>query len=161
MSSFIVDKREYVKAAGLMYGIEESKRDKHQYFLDVCRKEFEHAYLLNVISWNDQYGERYVPDEERYDEEFEEHRRLGKQICERDCVGSEQPIRFRDLRPRLLYFFQSVLYQIEDDTCHRTVAAWFYTCTVKLYEREIHALSDCRVAWHGEVGLKEELQKAA
>ena len=27
MSSFIISKREYIKAAGLMYGIEETKRD--------------------------------------------------------------------------------------------------------------------------------------
>ena len=43
MSSFIIDKVEYVKAAGLMYGIESAKRDSHKYFMDVCRKEFEHV----------------------------------------------------------------------------------------------------------------------
>ena len=153
MSSFIVDKIEYVKAAGLMYGIEEAKRDKHQYFLDVCRREFEHAYLLNVISYNEQYGTAIVPDEAVYDTAFEEHRLLGKRIYECDMVGFDQPIRLRDLRLRLQHFFGSVLYQIENDTCHRTVSAWFYTCITKLYERELFQIE----GWHGEVELQQEL----
>lgn len=157
MSSFIVSKAEFVKAAGLMYGIEESKRDKHQYYLEVCRKEFEHAYLLCVISVNEQYSDNVVPDEKTYDEEFEEHRRMARTIYERDCVGAEQPIHLRDLRPRLMMFFQSVLYQIENETCHRMVAAWFYTCIIKLFEREKNAIE----GWWGEVELKQELNAKA
>lgn len=33
MSSFILDKKEFIKAAGIMCGIEESKRDKHKYLI--------------------------------------------------------------------------------------------------------------------------------
>lgn len=157
MSSFIIDKKEYAKAAGLMYGIEESKRDKHHWFLENVRKEFEHAYLLNVISVNGQYGDSVIPDEKRYDEVFDEHRRLARKIYECDCFGAEQPVSLRDLRPRLQHFFQSVLYQIEDETCHRTVAAWLYTCVVKLYEREIRAVE----GWWGEIELQNELELKA
>jgi hypothetical protein len=53
-------------------------------------------------------------------------------------------------------FFQSVLYQIEDETCHRTVAAWFYACIVKLYERDIRAVE----GWWGDVELEDELKAA-
>ena len=41
MSSFILDKKEFIKAAGIMCGIEESKRDKHQYFINNVKRRFE------------------------------------------------------------------------------------------------------------------------
>lgn len=163
MSSFIVPKSEYVKAAGLMYGIEESKRDPHRYFMEVCRQEFVHCYQLNVISWNEQYGEDCVPDEASYDEEFEEYRRLGKLIGS-DGYASDNGIIYEkvadvmslsDLRLRLWKFFGSVLYQIENKTCRRTVSAWFYTCVTKLYAKEIYSVE----GWHGEIKLKQELEK--
>lgn len=165
MSSYIVDKREYVKAAGLMYGIEESKRDSHQYFLDVCRKEFEHCYALNVISVNEQYGDSIVPDEESYDEEFEKYRKLGV-IIGNDGYASTDGIIYKevegimtlkDLRIRLWRFFRSALYQIEDKACGRAVSEWFFTCISKLYERDLEAVE----GWSGEVELKDELKQVA
>ena len=152
MSSFIIDRKEYVKAAGLMYGIEESKRDSHRYFLERCRNEFHHAYLLNVVSVNAQYGDNAAPDEGAYDELFERYRKLGCKIYGDTFL----PFGLQQLRPRLMNFFQSVLYQIEDETCHRTVAAWFYTCTVKLYEREIRSVE----GWWGDVELEDDLKAA-
>lgn len=82
MSSFIISKVEYVKAAGLMYGIESAKRDSHKYFLDVCRKEFEHVYALNVASVNEQYDhcEPIAPDENSYDDVFEAYCKKGELI---------------------------------------------------------------------------------
>ena len=163
MSSYIVDKKEFIKAAGLMYGIEEAKRDKHLYFLEVCRKEFVHCYALNVISVNEQYGEDYAPDEASYDEEFEEHRKLGKLIGNDGYTSSngiiyhkvENVMSLKDLRLRMQRFFGSVLYQIENETCHRTVAAWFYTCITKLYERDLRSIE----GWHTEIELKQEMEK--
>lgn len=163
MSSYIVDKKEFVKAAGLMYGIEESKRDPHSYFMEVCRQEFVHAYQLNVISVNERYRDNAVPDEASYDEEFEEHRQLGKLIGS-DGYASANGIIYekvvdvmslRDLRLGLWKFFDSVLYQIDNDTCHRTVSAWFYTCINKLYTKDIYSVK----GWHGEIELKQELEK--
>ena len=153
MSSFIVSKREYVKAAGLMYGIEESKRDPHRYFLDNVRKEFEHAYVLNVASVNEQYGDSVVPDGESYDVDFECHRRAGDRIYD----GVERRMSLEMLRPRLQMFFQSVLYQIENEAAHRVVAELFYECTCKLYEREIEVVD----GWWGDVQLSDDLADTA
>ena len=137
-----------------MYGIEESKRDKHQYFLDVCRKEFEHCYALNVISVNEQYGDNREPETGSFDEEFEEHRQMAQRIYKNDMFGNQQPVNMRQLRARLHSFFQSVLYQIEDDVCHRTAAAWFYACLTKLHENEVDSVT----GWWGEIELKQELE---
>lgn len=95
MSSFIISKVEYVKAAGLMYGIESAKRDSHKYFLDVCRKEFEHVYALNVASVNEQYDhcEPIAPDENSYDDVFEAYCKKGELIGN-DGYASENGIIF-------------------------------------------------------------------
>lgn len=163
MSSFIIDKVEYVKAAGLMYGMESAKRDTHRWFLENVRKEFEHIYALNVASVNEQYShhEPIVPDENSYDEVFEAYRKKGVLIGN-DGYASSNGITFhevkgvmnkRDLRIRLWHFFRSVLYQIENRAANRMAAAWFFTCISKLYENDLHAVG----GWWGEI----EMDKAA
>lgn len=149
MSSFIISKVNFVKAAGLMYGIEETKRDKHEYFMEHCRERFERCYLLNVASVNEQYGDSTLPEEGSYDAEFETFRDLGRRIY----GGSDRRMNRQQLRPRLLKFFGSVLYQIENDAAHRAVAEWFFICTEKLFGPEIHAVDD----WWGDVDLLEDL----
>ena len=64
-----------------MCGYEGAKRDGNSYFVDNVRKEFEHCYVLNVISWSEQYGENFQPDEESYDDVFEAYRKHGALIC--------------------------------------------------------------------------------
>lgn len=165
MSSFIIDKVEFIKAAGLMYGIEESKRDKHKYFLEVCRKEFEHAYALNVISVNEQYHENEMPDERKYDDVFEAYRKMGVLIGNDGYTSGdgiifekvEGVMSLRDLRIRLWHFFRSVLYQIENKAAHRMVAEWFFTCISKLYASDLNAVE----GWCGEVEIANKLSKAA
>ena len=165
MSSFIIDKVEYIKADGLMYGIEESKRDKNRYFLDRVRKEFEHIYALNVISVNEQYDKDTLPDENKYDAEFEAYRKKGELIgndgyASKDGIIYEQVegvMSLRDMRVRLWKFFGSVLYQIENKAAHRMAAAWFYTCVSKLYESDLRSVD----GWWGEVEIENELSKAA
>lgn len=157
MSSFIVSKREFIKAAGLMYGYEEAKRDSHRYFLDVCRKEFEHAYALNVISVNEQYDANDEPETESYDEVFESYRKMGMLIST-GGYASDNGVIFsqvadvmdkKTFRLSMFHFFGSVLYQIEDRDCSRAVQAWFYTCLCKLYEEDLRSVD----GWWGEIEL--------
>ena len=154
MSSFIVSKREFIKAAGLMCGYEGAKRDSHRWFVENCRKEFEHCYALNVISVNEQYGDNCEPEEESYDDVFERYRKEGQRIYEGPALH-EGVMSLSELRIKLWCFFRSVLYQIENDACSRAVSEWFFTCTSKLYERELHAVE----GWWGEVELDVELKE--
>ena len=134
MSSYIVNKREFVKAAGLMCGYEESKRYSHRWFIDNVRKEFEHAYALNVISVNEQYGDNVEPETDEYDEVFESYRKMGA-LIQREGYASTNGVIFtkvadvmdkRAFRRSMWNFFNSVLYQIENDAAHRAVAELFY-----------------------------------
>lgn len=155
MSSYIISKREYVKVAGLMYGIEQAKRDRHQWFLDNVRKEFEHCYALNVTSVNEQYDDNEMPETEEYDDVFEDYRKLGVAIYEGPALH-DGVMKMRDLRVRLWVFFRSVLYQIENDAAHRMAAEWFFTCISKLYENDLHAVE----GWWGEVEIENKLKAA-
>ena len=63
----------------------------------------------------------------------------------------------RTFRKSMWNFFNSVLYQIENDAAHRAVSALFYTCLRKLYEDELRGVK----GWWGEVKLDVKPIKAA
>ena len=157
MSSFIVSKQEFVKAAGLMCGYEESKRNSHRWFIDNVRKEFEHCYALNVISVNEQYDDNYEPKEENYDDVFERYRKMGTLIG-REGYASTNGIIFqkvadvmdkRTFARSMWNFFNSVLYQIENEACHRSVAAWFFDCLSHLCNDDLRDIE----GWWGQIDL--------
>ncbi len=162
MSSFIVSKREFIKAAGLMCGYEEAKRDSHKWFIDNVRQEFEHAYALNVASVNEQYGDNEMPDEEKYDDVFEAYRKMGTLIYTEGykmgviCTKVADVMDKRTFCRSMWSFFNSVLYQIENRAANRAVSALFYTCLDKLYEDEIRGVK----GWCGEVELDAKPTKA-
>lgn len=159
MSSFIVDKREFVKAAGLMCGFEQGKgRDSHKWFIDHVREQFVNAYRLNVMSFNEQYGESIKEDDKDYDEEFEAYRKMGA-LIQTEGYGSDDGIFFEKVadvmdkatfRRSMWQFFDSVLYQIENDDAHCTVSELFYTCLKRLYESDLRGID----GWWGEIELK-------
>ena len=156
MSSFVVSKREFIKAAGLMCGYEESKRHSHRYFIDHVREEFEHAYALNVVSVYEQYGSCEEPEEESYDDVFVRYRKMGTLIgmggYEMGCVLCRKVADVMDkqtFRKSMFRFFTSVLYQIENKTCHRSVSSWFFTCLCKLYDDDLRDIE----GWWGEIEL--------
>jgi len=122
-----------------MYGIEESKRRGNPYFIDNVRKNFEHAYALNVVSVNEQYESHLMPDENNYDEDFEAYRKKGRDIWVNKSTGlipSAMP--WPQFRYMMMNFFCGVRYQIENDYAGRAVSALFYQCIVKLFEQEIN-----------------------
>ena len=146
MSSFVINKREYVKAAGLMYGIEASeKANAHRYFLENVHKNFVKCYELNVDSVNEQYGDESGKDFSDYDYEFTQFCKIGERI---KC-GLHKNMTFEELRINLMNFFRSVLYQIENDEMSQFVAAFFFECTSKLFGSEL-----CEVeGWWGDIEL--------
>ena len=159
MSSFIISKVEYIKAAGLMCGFEEAKSDSHKWFIDNVRQEFEHAYALNVASVNEQYShdEPEMPDGESYDDVFEAYRKKGA-LIQREGYASDNGIIFHKVEnvmdkatfcKHMFGFFNSVLYQIENEAANRAVSAWFYTCLTKLYKDDLRSVE----GWWGEIEM--------
>lgn len=145
MSSFICDKKEFVKAAGLMSGIESAKQYPHKYFIDHVRQNFERVYKLNVMSVDEQYNEKSVLDPEGYDEVFRKYQRIGYRVS----IGMDNDIRPEELSGMLLCFFRSVLYQIENDSYAQEAGAFFFNCVTRLYDDMDKYSNSC---W-GSIGI--------
>lgn len=147
MSSFVISKIEYIKAAGLMFGIETSKRMPFRYFLDSVRNCFNDCYDMNDKSVCEQYGEEYHGGDDRtFDNVFEEYKEKGRMIWSGD---SDAPMTRKELRLALLNFFQSVLYQIENEEMNTKVSAFFWRCMERMTDKEVYDVE----GWWGRVDI--------
>ena len=125
MSSFIISKKEYIKAAGLVCGVAScSKYGGSPVFCANVKKQFEHIYKLNVYSWCEQYDEDIAEDTCDYEGVFNEYKALGRRIY----MGLESKMSLDTLRYSLLQFFRSATYQIENEDANMEAASYFYTC---------------------------------
>lgn len=149
MSSFILDKKEFIKAAGIMCGIEESKRDKNKYFIENVKRRFEECYELNVDSVNEQYRDHNAYDNCAYEKTFDEYRAKGKHLYNNTLEVDGVKVGLRWLRPRMLKFFLCVLYQIENEECADIVGHFFFECMSNLAECSCSDID----GWWGEVEL--------
>lgn len=147
MSSFVINKIEFVKAAGLMYGIEESKPHSFRYFLENVRKDFTQVFEFNALSVAEQYGDdEPYKDELTYDSTFEEYRKKGAKIWEADGFGNV-PMNRKELRNALTKFFHSVLYQIENREMNTWTASFFWECVSRMNDAEVMNTD----GWWGEI----------
>lgn len=143
MSSYVINKNEYVKAAGIMYGVEKSSRFPHTYFLDVVRKKFNELYILNEKSVSIQYKEESCPDECEYIDIFWEYAEKSKQML----IDNRKELTFN-----MMIFFNSILYQIEDEEMHMKASDFLYMCIRKLleFDEDYKKISDGD-AWWGTI----------
>lgn len=118
MSSFVINKAEYIKAAGLLAGIAEgSARGVHSLWIydfttrrnmiaEDYYRVFADCYEKNDLSVMEQYND---PDREadpnEYLDEFEAYKRKGIYLWAHDKIYT--------IIPALNQFFQSALYQTE------------------------------------------------
>lgn len=115
MSSYTIEKVEYVKLAALLYGHEEKKRyeERWTYFMLGVRKQMERCYLLNLASVNKQYGEHYKADRLSYESEWQDYVEIGRRIKTKDLLQIAKD------------FFDCADYQTEDKKCAEQMNAWF------------------------------------
>lgn len=132
MSSFIIGKKEYIKVAGLVCGVESCLRyGGSPSFCANVKKQFSRIYCLNVYSWSEQYDEDFKKDNEGYDDVFDKYKALGRRIC----MGLEK-MSLDTLRYSLINFFRSATYQIEDDEANMEASSYFLTCIEVLFAAE-------------------------
>ena len=131
MSSFIIGKKEYVKAAGLVCGVAScSKYGGNTTFCVNVKKQFEHIYKLNVYSWCEQYDEDIAVDTCDYEGVFNDYKELGRRIY----MGLESKMSLDTLRYSLIKFFGSITYQIENEDANMEAASYLYACVEMLYQ---------------------------
>lgn len=120
MSSYVINKAEYIKAAGLLAGIAEASAGRtHEFWIYDFAKHrnmisedyyrvFEDCYEKNDISVMEQYGDKErEADPNDYKSEFEAYKRKGVYLWTSNKVYT--------IIPALNQFFQSALYQTEKE----------------------------------------------
>lgn len=153
MSSFVISKKEYVKAAGYIAGIAESfNRNGHNDFwlydtlenkntdTDLFYKRFVQIYEMNAESVQQQYGDKArETDDNKYLKDFNDYRVKGKGLM---FDAKEQQIQaIADVRN----FFKSAAYQIENEKYHFIVTHWFNQILDEIANKFIYRFyeSDC------------------
>lgn len=138
MSSFTIAKKEYIKAAGLVAGIAETKREFWIYDYETHRKstkedykrKFTECYEMNALSVQMQYNDPAPEtDSETYDKEFNEYFKLGQQLV---YNGGNV---LRDAALELNDFFRSAIYQTEYEPYMWKMSMFFDRIISELFEQ--------------------------
>ena len=130
MSSFVISKKEYIKAAGLVCGVASCSKYGSSVFCANVKKQFEHIYKLNVYSWCEQYDEDVEKDTCDYESVFSDYKELGRRIY----MGLESKMSLDTLRYSLISFFRSITYQIENEDANMEAASYLFACVEMLYQ---------------------------
>lgn len=129
MSSFVIDKREYMKAAGLMHGIATSKDHPWKYFVENVKARFERLYELNVKSVCKQYRREFDGlDECEYQEVFKKYSSIAKKVWSAKPSDLKSLQKREKIRAQLIYFFSCVDYQIEDQEMIKEARSIMFVC---------------------------------
>ena len=162
MSSFVIDKRSYVRVGALVAGIAQITRgtsrefaiydyDKNQFMrgFDFVEK-FVECYKLNVESVCKQYNDNpeIYKDEDDYDDDYVTYFKYGRLVV-RDTMALMNVIW------DITHFARSVNYQIEDTICNEVVMGFFNMVIAKLVA--LADFEDDRDQWgEFDLGLDKE-----
>lgn len=135
MSSYVISKEDYIKAAGIVAGIAEVKelwifdyqKGRSMTTADYYDK-FVEIFEMNAISVQEQYGDKEPEhDNNTYMKTWEKAYRKGKQFAYYENI--EEPTL------HLVDFFSSVVYQIEKPAYMWNVRSFFDRLAVQLFEK--------------------------
>lgn len=130
MSSFIVSKAAYMRAAGLIAGIQDYKRNHLIYDYSIRNwmqpedfmTKFSHFYDLNVLSVIEQYNDERMqgtpPTEKECKRIFDEYRKKGRSLM-------VAPDTRKDLIMHLRNFFSCCEYQTEKEAYYFEMMMFF------------------------------------
>lgn len=137
MSSFVISKSEYVKAAGLVSGLAkelevwlydyETQRNSTP---EDYKRRFIECFTMNSLSVQKQYddGDAWT-DSNEYNKEFNDYMKLGKQLVYNDGPALINAIH------ELSQFFGSCLYQTEYDPYMYKMQLFFDSIIVELFKK--------------------------
>lgn len=138
MSSFVIAKEEYIKAAGVVAGIAKELRDFWLYNYEKGRKyteadyydAFSEFYNLNALSVQMQYGDKTPEtDSGTYEKEFNSYMKIGVQIARN---GGDT---LKNAALELNDFFRSAIYQTEYEPYMWKMSMFFDRVISQLFEK--------------------------
>ena len=106
MSSYIIDKEDYVRMAGAIAGICMASKYPDRETIDSILFDTEEVYQANVRSYNIQYGVDEKCDNVVYDKLYYEYMNYTY------CLPKERKM---ELMMEIIEFIRSILYQIDDE----------------------------------------------
>lgn len=135
MSSFIINKEDYIKAAGLSAGIAKAtnvylydeKNHREMTTADYYSK-FSEIFEMNSLSVQEQYNDKEsYNDYKDYANTFDRYYKKGLKVS----------MTTRDIEAvaELNFFFRSVLYQIEKPAYYYQAKNFLDTLVIKLFEK--------------------------
>lgn len=161
MSSFVISKEEYIKAAGFFAGIAEQKnfyKENVIYWWSDNKKRiltaddyytaFPQLYDMNAVSVMRQYGDKVKEtDNKDYKRTFEKYKAAATNLYTSAYIGSSSGYsEFKKTVFNFYNFTRSVNYQIEDRKLAADANKFLYKCNSMLvgvlYQLE-HFESDC------------------
>lgn len=135
MSSFVIGKEEFIKAAGLSAGIAKGT-DIYFYDSETGRtlttadyyQKFVNIFEMNALSVQEQYNDKEsYNDYKTYEKSFDMYYKKGLKVTTTN--------RIMDAVGELNYFFRGVLYQIEKPSYYWKAKNFFDTLIIKLFEK--------------------------
>ena len=143
MSSFTIDKKEYVKVAGYIAGIAAGCTGSREFWLydtvakkntdkELFYKRFVQCYEMNAESVREQYNDKVSDkDTKEYKTEFNAYFKKGRTLC----------LESQDVKNRALSgiqdFFHSALYQTENEKYNFMMTHYFLLILDELTEHLI------------------------
>lgn len=148
MSSFVIDKVEYIKCAGLLAGL--LAKDRWAGGDGELHSRYSHYYELNAKSVQEQYGDgKCETDSNEYFGQFYQCKALALEYkCRKD--GKDPMLLIKGIQE----FMRSALYQTENDEMARDFIFYLGHLLEKYVQcsKEIH--------WWGEVDLNSLTAKS-
>ena len=156
MSCFVISKSEYIKAAGLIAGLAEASskshanrfwlynfKDNRNYTTDDYYKTFCKCFEYNALSVQQQYkDEQPELDDNEYKDVFKEYINKGKRLF--IYKGSQDT---KNAVINLKRFFDSCIYQTEEETYSTKMRYFFNQILVNLMEYAITTNEDSVTSW--------------
>lgn len=144
MSSFVISKKEYVKAAGFIAGIAHSfSIGIHEFWVwdfkegkntdkDLYYKRFVQCFEMNAKSVQEQYrDDSPETDSKKYTAEFNEYYRKGSALMAQSREYQLQAV------SNIQGFMHSSLYQIENERYSFMVRHWYNTIIDELLNKVV------------------------
>lgn len=145
MSSFVIDKVEYIKCAGLLAGL--LAKDRWSGCDEEIRNRFSHYYELNAKSVQEQYNDKECQaDGNEYIDQFNQCKSLALEYSRRKD-GKDPMLLIKGIQ----LFMRSVLYQTENDEASGEMARDFTFNLGCLIDHYVHR--ELELHWWGEVDL--------
>ena len=145
MSSFVIDKVEYIKCAGLIAGL--LQKDRWMCGERNIYNRFSHFYELNARSVQEQYEyDKCDTDRRGYLEQFEQCKALALEYSRRKD-GKDPLLLIKGIQ----HFLRSALYQRENNEASGEMARDFTFYLARMIEHYVHR--EIELLWWGEVDL--------